>query len=441
MSLIWRILIYRIVGISAKESTYMKIAIIGSGISGLGAAYMLHQQHDITLFEKNDYVGGHSRTVITKTSDGDIPVDTGFIVFNKKNYPLLTALFEHLEVPIKETDMSFGADIAQGWLEYGTYHKLGGIFAQKKNIFRPSYLKMLSDIMRFNKQAPEYLRNGTDLSLGELLNEMKMGTWFRDYYLLAMGAAIWSTPTTKMTDFPAQTFLRFFDNHGLLTVNDHPQWYTVIGGSKEYVKRITTPYQENIKLNCAVKSVSRNNEKVTITDIENNNHTFDQVVFACHSDQAIKMLSDPSDEEKNIIGAIKYQPNDMVLHSDTSFMPKAKKAWSSWVYQSEGKTDNSGNVSLSYWMNNLQPLSTNKPIIVTLNPAREPAPSLVYDRYSFEHPVFDRDAIIAQSKLDDLQGKNNTWFCGAWQRYGFHEDGLLSAVNMVRKMGIEPEWI
>ncbi len=419
----------------------MKIAIIGSGISGLGAAYMLHQHHDITLFEKNDYIGGHSRTVTTKTNDGEVPVDTGFIVFNKKNYPLLTALFKHLNVPIQKTDMSFGADIAQGWLEYGTYHKLGGIFAQGKNVFRPAYLKMLSDIMRFNKQAPEYLQKGTELTLGELLDEMKMGQWFRDYYLLAMGAAIWSTPTTKMTDFPAQTFLRFFDNHGLLTVNDHPQWYTVIGGSKEYVKRITTPYQNNIKYNCGVKSVERKNNSVTITDIRGDEHIFDQVIFACHSDQAMSLLNDPTETEKSVIGAIKYQPNEMILHSDISFMPKAKKAWSSWVYQSEGKIDKSGNVSLSYWMNNLQPLNTKTPVIVTLNPAREPDTSLIYDRYSFEHPVFDKKAIEAQSKIDKLQGHNNTWFCGAWQRYGFHEDGLLSAVNVVRKMGIEPEWI
>ncbi len=419
----------------------MKIAIIGSGISGLGAAYMLHNHYDITVFEKNNYIGGHSRTVIAKTPDNDVPVDTGFIVFNKKNYPLLTALFEHLNVPVKETDMSFGADIAQGWLEYGTYHKLGGIFAQKKNMLRPYYLKMLADIMRFNKEAPEYLRQGTELSLGELLDEMKLGTWFRDYYLLAMGAAIWSTPTTKMTDFPAQTFLRFFDNHGLLTVNDHPQWYTVIGGSKEYVKRITAPYKDNIKYNRAVKSVSRSDEGVTVKDIHTNDHIFDQVIFACHSDQAMAMLSDPSSQEKEIIGAIKYQPNDMVLHSDLSFMPKAKKAWSSWVYQSEDKTDSSGNVSLSYWMNNLQPLNTTTPVIITLNPAREPDPALVYDRYNFEHPVFDQKAIEAQSKIDNIQGTNNTWYCGAWQRYGFHEDGLLSAVNVVRKMGIEPEWI
>ena len=268
----------------------MKIAIIGSGISGLSAAYMLHQHHDITLFEKNDYIGGHSRTVTAKTNDGEVPVDTGFIVFNKKNYPLLTALFKHLNVPIQKTDMSFGADIAQGWLEYGTYHKLGGIFAQGKNIFRPAYLKMLCDIMRFYKKAPEYLQKGTELTLGELLDEMKMGQWFCDYYLLAMGAAIWSTPTTKMTDFPAQTFLRFFDNHGLLTVNDHPQWYTVIGGSKEYVKRITTPYQNNIKYNCGAKSVERKNNSVTITDIHGDEHIFGQVIFACHSDQAMNFM-------------------------------------------------------------------------------------------------------------------------------------------------------
>ena len=419
----------------------MKIAIIGSGISGLGAAHLLNRDHDITVFEKNDYIGGHSRTVAINTPDGEVPVDTGFIVFNKRNYPLLTKLFAHLDVPIAETDMSFGADIARGWLAYGTYHKLAGIFAQKKNLLRPAYLKMLKDIVRFNKDARRYLAEGTDLSLGELLEEMKMGDWFRDYYLLAMGAAIWSTPTSKMTDFPAQTFLRFFDNHGLLTLTDHPQWYTVVGGSREYVKRITAPYQDKIRYNCAVKSVTRDPEGVTLVDSNGQEYRFDQVVFACHSDQVMQIIDDLSDQEKDVIGNVQYQPNEMILHSDTSFMPKEKKAWSSWVYQSEEKSDQSGNVSLSYWMNNLQPLDTDTPVIVTLNPAREPDPTKIYDRYQFEHPVFDQKAIDAQSRIDALQGINNTWYCGAWQRYGFHEDGLLSAVNVAKKMGVSAVWI
>lgn len=418
---------------------FMKTAIIGTGISGTGIAHLIHTHHDITVYEENDYVGGHSRTKTVKTKNGDVPVDTGFIVFNKKNYPLLTALFHHLNVPISKTDMSFGVDINRGWLEYGTYHKLAGIFAQKSNFLRPAYIKMLYDILRFNKLAPAYLENGTTLTLGELLAEMKMGVWFRDYYLLAMGAAIWSTPANKMEDFPAQTFLRFFDNHGLLTVNDHPQWYTVVGGSREYVKRIIQPYEDRIRYNCGVKTVERRKNCVLVTNIHGNCEEYDQVVFACHSDQAMLLLKNPTDKEKNIVGAVRYQPNEMVLHTDQSFMPKRKKAWASWIYQSD-KQNSDSKISLSYWMNNLQPLQTETPIIVTLNPARSPDAALIHDQCHFEHPVFDLAAIEAQQKIPEIQGKDRIWYCGAWQRYGFHEDGLLSAVNVAKMMGIEPEW-
>lgn len=419
----------------------MKIAIIGTGISGNSIAYLLHKSHDITVYEKNNYIGGHSRTVDVRTPDGPIPVDTGFIVYNERNYPHLTALFKHLDVPVKKSDMSFGVSASKGFLEYGTYHKLGGIFAQSKNILRPVYFKMLSDIIKFNKKAPEYLENQTSLTLGELLDEMKMGEWFRKYYLLAMGAAIWSTPANQMQHFPARTFLQFFKNHGLLTIADHPQWYTVEGGSKEYVARLTNGFKNRIKTSCGVKSVIRRAENIEVIDTNGQTEHYDHVIFACHSDQALNILADPTEEEKNILGAIKYQPNSMVLHTDQSFMPKSKKAWSSWIYLSEDTEDQCGQaISLSYWMNNLQPLKTETPILVTLNPGRRPREETIQNEYEFEHPVFDDAAITAQQKLDTIQGVDRIWYCGAWQHFGFHEDGLLSAVNVARKMNVAVPW-
>lgn len=417
----------------------MKIAIIGTGISGNAMAYLLHKHHDITVYEKNDYIGGHSRTVNVKTPEGSTPVDTGFIVYNERNYPHLTALLKHLDVPVTKSDMSFGVSISNGFLEYGTYHKLSGIFAQSKNLFRPKYLKMLYDILKFNKNAEQYLENGTDLTLGELLDEMNMGEWFRKYYLLAMGAAIWSTPAAQMQHFPAKTFLQFFKNHGLLTVADHPQWYTVTGGSKEYVAKLTSKFKDKIKTGCGAQSVERSEKGVRVTDTNGTSQEYDQVVFACHSDQALELLKTPTQDEVDILGAIKYQPNTMILHTDLSFMPKSKKAWASWVYLMEENNERRA-IALSYWMNNLQPLKTETPIIVTLNPERRPAENTIQNEYEFEHPVFDNTAIKAQQKISTIQGQDRIWYCGAWQRYGFHEDGLLSAVNVAEKMDIKIPW-
>ena len=421
------------------EPLRKKIAIIGSGISGLGAASLLHPFHDITLFEKNDYLGGHSRTVEINTAEGIVPVDTGFIVYNKRNYPLLTRLFDHLKVPVAQSDMSFGVSINKGWLEYGT-QSLFNIFAQKKNLVRPAFWSMISDILTFNKQAASYLEKDLTVSLGDCLDELGMGPWFREYYLLAMGGAIWSTPASGMLDFPAATFIRFFENHGLLTVADHPQWYTVKGGSREYVKRLSQPFLDKVKLNTGVKSISRRSGGVTVEDTKGDTHHFDDVVFACHADQALAMITDANSEEKRILSAFAYQPNRAVLHSDLSFMPKNKEAWASWVYLADEQSGSGTGVSLSYWMNNLQPLPTKQTVIVTLNPGHEPDPALVYDDHHFEHPVFDAAAIRSQSEITTLQGQNHLWFCGAYQRYGFHEDGLLSAVTMAGKMGIDPPW-
>lgn len=416
----------------------MKIAIIGSGISGLGIAYLLNQYHDITLYEKNDYIGGHSRTVDIGIQNKIIPVDTGFIVFNERNYPHLTGLFRHLGVAVEKSDMSFGVSINNGWLEYGTKKPLD-IFAQKKNLLKPQFWKMLADILKFNAKAKNYLES--NITLGECLQELNLGEWFKNYYLLAMGASIWSMPTEQMLNFPVRSFVRFFDNHNLLSLSNHHQWYTVKGGSKEYVKLLTASFKHKIQLNCGVTKVVRDTECVTITDTHGRTEAYDTVIFACHSNQILTMLENPTDAEQDIISAIRYQPNDMVLHSDISFMQKQKKAWSSWVYLSETQNDNRNAVSLSYWMNNLQPLDTDISIIVTLNPAVQPDSKKIYDRYTFHHPVFDTKAVTAQERLGTIQGVDRIWYTGAWQRYGFHEDGLLSAVNVALKMGVNIPWV
>lgn len=421
------------------EIVRKKIAVIGTGISGLGVASLLHKHHDITVYEKNDYVGGHSRTIDVRTKDGIIPVDTGFIVFNKRNYPLLTRLFEHLNVPIAESDMSFGASIDHGRIEYGT-QGLINIFAQRRNILRPAFLRMILDILKFNKVAGNYLSHEPSFTLGECLDELNMHPWFRDYFLLSMGGAIWSTPAEEMLKFPASTFIRFFENHGLLTVNDQPQWYTVRDGSREYIRRLTDPFKHNIYTNRGVRRVLRGEHGVMIEDVRGERHHYDDAILSCHADQAIDLIDGKSEEEKDVLSAFKYQKNRAVLHGDTSFMPKCRKAWASWVYLSERGNDQNPRISLSYWMNNLQPLQTDHPLIVTLNPGKEPDQNLIYNDFTFEHPVFDAEAIENQSKLDDIQGKNRLWFCGAYQRYGFHEDGLGSAVKVAARMGISPPW-
>ncbi|HWV14505.1 MAG TPA: FAD-dependent oxidoreductase [Cellvibrio sp.] len=421
------------------QITRKKIAIIGTGISGLGAASLLHPYHDIRVYEKNNYIGGHSRTVEAKTSDGAIPVDTGFIVFNKRNYPLLTRLFEHLQVPIIESDMSFGASINSGWLEYGT-QKTIDMLAQKRNIFRPEFWGMIADILKFNKRAREYLLKDSSYSLGDCLDDLQLRPWFRQYFLLPMGGAIWSTPLEKMLEFPASTFIRFFENHGLLSVDDHPQWYTVRGGSREYIKRLVEPFKHLIHLNCGINEVRCHGNSVVVEDAHGERNMFDEVVFACHADQALGMIGDANAQQQTILSAFKYQANRAVLHSDISFMPKRRTAWASWVYLSKGKNHGNASMSLSYWMNNLQPLQTRQPLIVTLNPGHEPNADLTQDDFIFEHPVFDAAAIDNQANIDAIQGQNHLWFCGAYQRHGFHEDGLNSAVKMAERMGVSPPW-
>jgi predicted NAD/FAD-binding protein len=418
------------------DNQYMKIGIIGAGISGLGAAYLLAPQHDITVFERNSYAGGHSRTIDVPTGRGAVPVDTGFIVFNNWNYPNLLGLFGKLGVPYQKSDMSFGVCIEDGWLEYSSY----GLFAQRRNIFRPAYWRMLTDIVRFNRQAPAFIDKDADITLRECLDRLRMGRWFREYYILAMGASIWSCPVETIMEFPARTFLQFFKNHGLLNIRKRPQWYTVTGGSREYVSRLSAAIGGRVRLNCPAVRVRGGDGKVMVTDAQGAAHEFDRVIFACHADEALAMIEAPRAEHVEILGAFGYQTNKIVVHGDATFMPRNRKCWASWVYLSEKRRDKKPAVALSYWMNNLQGLDARYPVIVTLNPEREPNPELVYDRHEFAHPVFDRAAVRAQERISEIQGVDSLWFCGAYQRYGFHEDGLLSAVNVARAMGVAIPW-
>ena len=415
----------------------MKIGIIGAGISGLGAAYLLAPDHDITVFEKNDYIGGHSRTIVVQPNEKATPVDTGFIVFNDWNYPNLFGLFNALEVPYIKSDMSFGVSIKKGWLEYSS----NGLFAQTRNIFRPAYWKMLADIIRFNRLAPAYIEKDSSVSLGQCLDDLNMGEWFRQYYLLAMGAAIWSCPLETIMKFPAKIFLRFFKNHGLLNIVKRPQWYTVEGGSREYVKRLKASLNGQIHKSCAAKRVFiEADDKVTVMTEDGRKEVFDQVVFACHADETLALIDDPTQHEAEVLGNFKYQDNEIVVHTDESFMPVKRKCWASWIYLSETEKDTNPVVSLSYWMNNLQSLEVKEQVLVTLNPGRQPEQSKILDSHTFSHPIFDKGAIDAQQRIDLIQGKRGLWFCGAYQRYGFHEDGLLSAVNVAKAMGARIPW-
>lgn len=409
----------------------MKIAIIGSGISGLASAYYLHKKYDITLFEKNNYIGGHSNTVNIKHQGQNINVDTGFIVFNFRTYPNLKKLFEELEVEIEKSNMSFGIRDFDHNFEYSG-NNLSGLFAQKSNIFKPKFLKMLLDIIKFNKAAIKLVENSqisNDITLDQFIEQLKLGEYFKNYYLLPMAGAIWSCPLELVKNYPAKTFLQFFYNHGLLTIFNQPQWYTVKGGSKEYVKKLTANFKDKIQLNCPIIDCKKEGNKILLTDKKGNNYKFDKVIFASHADQTYKIISDKTKEEKEVLSQIKYSKNLAILHKDQSQMPKNKKAWASWIYLSSKKENK---VSLSYWMNNLQNIASKSAIFVTLNPFKQIKKSDIFGQYQYEHPIFDYKSVTAAENLDKIQGKRNIYFCGAWTKYGFHEDGLNSAINIIK---------
>ena len=418
----------------------LKIAVIGAGISGMGAAHALAKAHKVTLYESENRLGGHARTVMAG-KNGDQPVDTGFIVFNYANYPRLAALFNELDVPIAKSNMSFGVSADGGRIEYAL-NNLAALFAQRRNLVNPKFLNMLVDIMRFNAKALKIAQD-PNVTLGELMQRLKMGEWFKKYYLLPFSGAIWSTPLEQMLSFPAQALLRFFDNHNLLGVYGQHQWYTVEGGSIEYVKRLEASLNRQgckIYLGANVQGVRRNSKSVEVRCMGGDWQQFDRIVFACHSDQALAMLADPSTDETALLGAIKYQNNRAVLHADPTVMPKRKACWASWTY-STVKQNVADPVGITYWMNSLQPIPQEDLLLGSLNPSSSIKEELIYEETNFMHPVFDLAALDAQTRLKGLQGQKNTWFCGAYMRNGFHEDGYSSGVDVAEDMGMVPQWV
>jgi uncharacterized protein len=415
---------------------HLKIAVIGSGISGLACAYRLAQNGAVvTLFEANDYFGGHAHTVDVTLDGMRCGVDTGFLVFNDRCYPQLIELFEELGIDSVATDMSFSvkAPLKSGNLEWaGT--DLNSVFVQRRNLIRPSFLGMLRDILRFNLEASALVR-GANLdadteSLGDFLDLNAYGAPFRNWYLLPMAGCIWSCPTRQMLDFPLSTFVRFCANHGLLQLGGRPQWRTIPGGARRYVDKLVAGISRT-RLNEPVRAVARSSAGVRVR-LDGGTELFDHAVLAVHSDQALKLLSDASSSELDLLGLIRFQPNRAVLHTDAACLPQNRTAWAAWNYESGV---DAGKVCVHYLINRLQPLPFTTPLIVSLNPVAKPHPATVLAEYDYAHPVFDAGAVAAQRRLTAIQGQRNTWFAGAWTGYGFHEDGLKSGLAVAR--GIE----
>jgi predicted NAD/FAD-binding protein len=414
----------------------LNIAIVGAGIAGMSAAWLLSRRHQVTLYEQDSRIGGHSHTVDAPGPAGPVPVDTGFIVYNDRNYPNLVALFDHLNVPTRESNMSFAVSLDDGALEYagGDPHQL---FAQPANIFRPRFWSMLRDLMRFYREAPEFLaRDDPSMTIGEYFRRGGYGDAFRDDHLFPMAAAIWSTEIADIGDYPAAALIRFCDNHGLLSLRGRPQWRTVAGGSREYVSRLTAPYADRILTGRAVRAITRTPRGVSILDSDGQAAQFDHVVVATHGDQALRLLADPSPDESALLGAFRSTRNLAVLHRDASLMPRRRAAWASWNYLGRrGGVAGGSPLCLTYWMNLLQGIPNDNPLFVTLNPARPPRPDSVISTETYEHPLFDVAAIRAQRELWRLQGQRNTWFCGAWFGSGFHEDGLQAGLAVAEALG------
>jgi len=425
----------------------MRIAIVGSGVSGLAAAWLLAEQHTVTLFEAAARPGGHSNTVEVTIDGLTHGVDTGFLVYNERTYPNLTALFRQLGVTTAASDMSFSLSLEAPHIEWaGT--NLDTLFAQRRNLLRPAFLRMLRDILRFNRAASDAAAAPPGESLGAWLARGAYSAEFRDWYLLPMAAAIWSCPTRTMLEYPFASFARFFRNHGLLDLTDRPQWRTVAGGARQYVERLLARLPD-VRLATRVLRARRDASGVTLDYVHSapglprGSERFDALVLGCHSDQALEILgAQANGAERAVLGSIPYQPNRAVLHTDAALLPRNRRVWSAWNYSAAGGDGGSDGhaVSVHYLINKLQPLPFKTPVVVSLNPHREPAAESVIAEFDYAHPVFDERSSDAQAALAGLQGNHRTWFCGAWTRYGFHEDGLRSALAVANALGVYAPW-
>ncbi len=424
----------------------LKIAVIGTGIAGMATAWLLNQHHKVTVYEKNKWVGGHANTVDVLESSSCTPVDTGFIVYNETSYPNLVALFNYLNVPTKNSEMSFAASLENSSFEYsGT--DLNGLIGQRRNIVRPRFWNMMKDVLRFYKIAPEWLEKNDDnsLCLGQFLRDNNFSKSFIHDHLLPMGAAIWSTTALDMQSYPARAFLNFFQSHGLLLLRDRPQWRTVDGGSRSYVKRLTADYVDQIR-KTRVTRVLRWPDKVIVEDCSGDTATYDYAVLAVHADEALAILSDPDHQETGILGNWRYTHNRAVLHTDASFMPKRRRIWSSWNFIEHANQDpnqpaNEHSFCVTYWMNKLQSLESTSPLFVTLNPPHEPATDKIICEFDYTHPCFDHIALTSQQQLWSLQGHRRIWYCGSYFGYGFHEDALQAGLAVAEELGgVQRPW-
>jgi predicted NAD/FAD-binding protein len=410
----------------------MKIAIIGSGISGLTCAYLLNRKHDVHVFEANDYIGGHTRTVDVKTASGDYAIDTGFIVFNNWTYPNFIKLMNSIGVESQDTSMSFSVKSEISGLEYnGT--SLNSLFAQRSNLLRPSFYRMIKDILRFNKESLEVLEDSADsvLSLGDYLIKKKYSVEFINHYIIPMGGAIWSSSVEQMKTFPIKFFVQFFKNHGMLSVDERPVWRVIKKGSRSYIHPLTKSYKDKIRLKSPVVSVKRTNGKVVVQSLKEGqtiSEEFDQVIFACHSDQTMSILKDATDKEKAIYSGFQYQPNSVILHTDESLLPKRKLAWAAWNYLIPNEKNH--HVAVTYDMNILQGITAPETFCVSLNLDSKIDPKKILRKFVYDHPVYSLQTVKSQSQWSEISGHNSTHFCGAYWSYGFHEDGVKSALKV-----------
>jgi len=423
------------------------LAIIGTGISGLGCAHFLHRHFDVTLFEQNAHVGGHTNTVtVPEAGTGrPLPIDTGFMVFNYATYPQLTRLFTELKVPVKKTDMSFSVRHEDTGLEF-CGSSLNHLFAQRRNLLRPSFYRMLFQIDRFNREALAALADPAidTLTLADYVRQRGYGADFLDLYLVPMSSAVWSTPPEKMLQFPARTLLRFFHNHGFLGLNTQHQWWTVDGGAKEYVRRLTAPWSDRIRRQARVQRVTRGPSGVFVTTSDGVTQRFDKVILAAHGHESLALLADATPDETRLLSPFRYQPNTAILHSDASVMPRTRLAWSAWNYSLGRDAEGRVQPMTIYWMNRLQGVSDRENYFVSINRADRIDPRLVHQTIAYEHPLFTLEAVRAQAEIPALnaraRGGTETYFCGAWTRYGFHEDGFLSSVNLAELLLAHDPW-